>query len=196
MEQRVRRLLERQGVARAGELKDNGLSPGGIASLVRRGALARVGPGLYTLADRDPPQHAALAIAAKRVARGVVCLLSALYFHELTTQLPRETWMAIGEKDWQPAAGDIPLRFARLNSSSLRSGVDKHLIDGVTVPMFNPAKTIADCFKFRNRIGLDVAIEALREGLQQRKCTVDDLFRFGEINRVAGVMRPYIEALA
>jgi predicted transcriptional regulator of viral defense system len=130
------------------------------------------------------------------VPRGVVCLLSALQFHELTTQLPREIWLAIGEKDWRPAASGMRIRIVRFSPLALSEGVESHVVDGVRVNVFNPAKTIADCFKYRNKIGLDVAIEALRDGLGKRKCTVDELWRYAKVDRVSAVMRPYIEAVA
>ncbi len=196
LEKPVLRRLQKEGVVRARELNALGLSGAGIARLVDQGVIQRVGRGLYALPDREPPANYALATAAKRVPRGVVCLLSALQFHGLTTQLPREVWLAIGEKDWRPTGGDVRIRTVRFSPLSLREGVETHRVDGVIVRIFNPAKTIADCFKYRNKLGLDVAMEALRDGLRQRKCTVDELWRYAKVDRVSAVMRPYIEALA
>ena len=188
--------LERVGILRLRELEALGHSRADIARLAERGAIERVGRGLYALPNRDVPANHALAVAAKRVPRGVVCLLSALQFHELTTQLPREVWLAIGEKDWRPVDDGLHVRIVRFSLPALSEGVDTHVIDGVDVRVFGVAKTIADCFKYRNKIGLDVALEALREGLRQRRCSADELWRYARIDRVANVMRPYIEALA
>jgi predicted transcriptional regulator of viral defense system len=115
--------------------------------------------------------------------------------HGLTTQLPREVWMAIGSRDRRPKTDGVRLRIVRYSSVSLGAGVDTRRVDGVAVRVFSPAKTIADCFKYRNKIGLDVATEALRDGLRRRTCTVDELWRYAKVNRVATVMRPYLEAL-
>ncbi len=196
LERLVLRRLQKEGVVRARELNTLGVSGTGIARLVGQGAIQRVGRGLYALPDREPPVNYALATAAKRVPRGVVCLLSALQFHGLTTQLPHEVWLAIGEKDWRPTRDDVRIRTVRFSPLSLREGLETHRIDGIRVPIFNPAKTIADYFKNRNKLGLDVAMEALRDGLRQRKCTVDELWRYAKVDRVSAVMRPYMEALA
>lgn len=190
------RLLRTEGIVRARELEALRLSRAGIARLLEQGVIRRVGRGLYALSDRDMPANYVLATAAKRIPKGVVCLLSALQFHGLTTQLPREVWLAIGEKDWRPAPSDMRIRTARFSPLSLREGVETHRVDGVRVRIFNPAKTVADCFKYRNKLGLDVAMEALRDCLRQRKCTVDDLWRYAKVDRVSAVMRPYMEALA
>jgi predicted transcriptional regulator of viral defense system len=125
----------------------------------------------------------------------VVCLLSALRFHDLTTQAPFEIWLAIGEKAWRPRMKYPPLRIVRFSMAALGAGIEKHQIEGVTVHVYTPAKTVADCFKYRNKIGLDVAIEALRECWRARRCTMDDLWHFAGICRVRNVMRPYLEAL-
>ena len=152
--------------------------------------------GLYTLPSAPAGEHHSLAEAAKRVPRGVVCLLSALRYHDLTTQSPFQVWMAIGEKDRRPKAEGQALRIVRYSPPTLQSGVDTHLIDGVRVSVFSPAKTVADCFKYRNKIGIDVAIEALRDCRERRLCPADELVRYARICRVWNVMRPYMEAVA
>ena len=126
----------------------------------------------------------------------MICLTSALAFHNLTTQLPFEIWIAIDPKNRLPKAGAIPLRVVRFSGPALTSGVEQHDVDGVSVPIYAPAKTVADCFKYRNKIGLDVAIEALQDCRRQGRCTMDDLIRYGEICRVGRVMRPYLESLS
>lgn len=139
-------------------------------------------------------EHHDLAIAGARIPRGTVCLLSALRFHGMTTQLPRQVWMAIEHRAAAPRLDTPPLRVIRLTGQSLDAGVEKHSIEGVPVRIYSPAKTVADCFKFRNKIGLDIAIEALRDYLRLKKGTVDDLWLFAKIDRVAKVIQPYLEA--
>lgn len=124
------------------------------------------------------------------------CLLTALRLHELTTQAPFEVWIATGNKDHPPRPNYLPLRTVRLSAPSLAAGVETRRIDGTAVRVTSPAKTVADCFKFRNKVGLDVALEALREARRTRKASADDLWRYAQINRVANVMRPYLEAVA
>lgn len=189
--QRVREV----GVARPRDLEAVGVPGTYLARLARRGLLIRIGRGLYTVLDSDASEHHSLAEAAKRVPRGIVCLLSALRYHGLTTQSPFEVWMAIGEKDRRPKADGQALRIVRYSAEALRAGVDTRLIDGVPVRISNPAKTVVDCFKYRNKIGIDIAVEALRDCVQQRRCPADELARYARICRVLHVMRPYIEAV-
>jgi len=146
------------------------------------------------LADVDATENHTLAEASKKVPHGVICLLSALRFHGLTTQAPFEVWIAIGGKAWRPRADYPPLRIFHFSDSSLNSGVEMHQIEGVSVKVFNPAKTVVDCFKYRNKIGLDVAIEALRDCRRQRKCDHNEIWRYAKLLRVSNVMRPYLEA--
>ena len=178
------------------DLEDSGIPGTYLARLARRGLLARIGRGLYTLPGALAGEHHSLAEAAKRVPRGVVCLLSALRYHGLTTQSPFEVWMAIGEKDRRPKADGQALRIVRYSPQALRAGVDTHVIDGVRVRIFAPAKTVADCFKYRNKIGIDVAIEALKDCLQRRRCSADELARYARVCHVWNVIRPYMEAVA
>ena len=190
------RVAEEQAVFRAKDLEDQGVPRSYLGRWVDEGRLERVGRGLYRLADRAPSAHQTLIEAARRVPGGVVCLLSALQFHELGTQLPSEVWMAVDRKAWKPLVSDLPVRIVRFSGPALIEGVRAHQIDGVKVRIYEPAKTVADCFKYRHKIGLDVAIEALRSCREQRSCSVDDVWRYAKIDRVATVMRPYLEALA
>ena len=128
--------------------------------------------------------------------RGVICLVSALRVHDIGTQAPHEVWLAIPHRMLSPRIDTPALRVIRMSGPSLTEGIDRLTMDGVEVPVFNAAKTIADCFKFRNKIGLDVALEALREGWHKRKVTMDDLWRYAAVDRVANVMRPYLESIA
>ena len=164
--------------------------------LHRRGLLERVSRGIYAAKESKVTENHSLAEAAKRVPHGVLCLLSALRFHQMTTQLPHEVWLAIGFKARRPKPDGLALRVVRFSGKALTSGVDEHSIEGVKVRIYNPAKTVADCFKYRNKIGLNVALEALRDCKKRRRATMDDLWRYAKVCRVANVMRPYLESLS
>lgn len=189
-------LVQSTGVLRPRDLDTLGIPPIYLSRLVAQGLLMRVGRGLYMLPDASVTEHHTLVEAAKRVPQAAVCLLSALRFHELTTQLPFQVWLAIENKAWPPRVTDLPLRFVRFSGAAFTTGVEAHTIEGVTVKVYTPAKTVADCFKYRHKIGLDVALEALRDGLHQHKFTVDDLWHYAKICRVSNVMKPYLEAMA
>jgi len=151
---------------------------------------------MYELPNADVTENHSLAEACRRVPHGVICLLSALRFHDLTTQSPFQVWMAIDYKARQPRMDGLQLRVVRFSGKALTSGVEEHMIEGVEVKVYCPAKTVADCFKYRNKIGLDVAIEALRDCKQQRLCTNDDLWQYAKVCRMTKVMRPYLEVMA
>ena len=191
----VLRLLRRKGVVRASDLERYGIPRVYLTRLCQKGLVERVGRGLYRLARAETSEYITLAEAAKLVPNGVVCLLSALSFHGLTTQIPHEVWMAIDVKARRPKVAGVPLRIVRFSGKALAAGVEIHRIDGVPVKITCPAKTVADCFKYRNKIGLDVALEALRECRRQRKCSLEDLWHYAKICRVANVMKPYLEAI-
>lgn len=189
-------LVSEVGVLRPRDLDAHGIPRTYLSRLQAAGKLQRIGRGLYVLPNSKVSEHRSLAEACKRVPKGVVCLLSALRFHELTTQAPFEVWLAIGEKAWRPRMDYPPLRIFHFSSTALHAGVEKHQIEGMTIPVFNPAKTVADCFKYRNKIGLDVAVEALRECWRSRRCTMDELWTYAKVCRVHNVMRPYLESIA
>ncbi|MDY0041568.1 MAG: type IV toxin-antitoxin system AbiEi family antitoxin domain-containing protein [Desulforhabdus sp.] len=192
---RVVKLVKKAGILRPRDLDPHGIPREYLMRLYRRGLVRRVGRGLYTLANADAGEHYSLAEACKRIPQGVVCLISALRFHGLTTQAPFEVWMAIDVKARKPKKDNLPLHIVRFSGKSLRTGIEEHAIQGVPVRVYSPAKTVADCFKYRNKIGLDVALEALRECWRERRCTMDDLWYYAKICRVANVMRPYLESL-
>ena len=194
--QQILEIVAEAGVLRPRDLDAHGIPRIYLSRLCERGLLDRVGRGLYVVPDADVSEHHTLAEAGKRVPHGVVCLLSALRFHGLTTQSPSEVWLAIANKAWRPQVDYPPLRFVRFSERTLEAGVEEHSIEGVLVCIYNPAKTVADCFKYRNKIGLDVALEALRDCRRQRRCTNDELWHYAKICRVANVMRPYMEATA
>jgi len=193
---KILELVRKAGVLRPRDLDPYRIPRIYLSRLCATGKLQRIGRGLYVLPGSSATEHHSLAEVCKRVPNGVVCLLSALRFHELTTQAPFEVWLAIGEKAWRPRVEYPPLRIARFSGTALRAGIEEHRIEGVTVHVYSPAKTVADCFKYRNKIGLDVAIEALRECWQSGHCTIDDLWHYADICRVRNVMRPYLESIA
>lgn len=188
-------LARRSSVARARDFEALGVPRTTLTRLVDEGMLVRPTRGFYQLAGADISATHSLAEAVAAAPKGVVALLSALQFHEITTQLPHEVWLLMPSKAWAPTSPPVRLRILRAGDDALRAGVEHHLIDGVSVPITAPAKTIVDCFKYRGRVGLDVAIEALRDGLRQRKATRADLQRYAKICRVQNVMRPHLETL-
>lgn len=166
-----------------------------LGRLAKAGKLTRISRGLYALPEADVTEHQTLIEASKRLPNGVICLLSALRFHDLTTASPYEVWMAIGEKDWKPRFTYPPVRLFRFSEVTLSAGVNEHLVDNCSIKVFSEAKTVADCFKYRNKVGLDLALEALRECWRENKATADELWHFADLCRVKNVMRPYLETI-
>ena len=166
-----------------------------LSRLSQEGVLERLDRGLYQYADAPLDANQSLAEASKRVPHGVICLLSALRFHDLSTQMPHQVWLTIGPKARAPKVTSPRLRIVRASGKALTEGIEHHRIEGVSVPIYNAAKTVVDCFKYRRLVGLDVAIEALRECRRKRRTTMDEIWRFAELCRVTNVMRPYLEAL-
>ncbi len=160
------------------------------------GVVERVGRGLYIPASARVTEHHTLVEAVKRVPSGVICLLSALRFHGMSTQIPHEVWLAIDVKARKPTTDWPPLRIVRFSGSAKTFGVETHKIEGLEVSITSRAKTVADCFKYRNKIGLDVALEALRDYLRRRGRSIDDLLKAAAVCRVSAVITPYVEALS
>ena len=185
-----------QGVLRPRDVANQGLSRTQIQHLTKAGALERVGRGLYVPAGARITEHHTLAEAAKRVPGGIVCLLSALRFHRMITHNPREVWLAIDVKARKSNADWPPLRIVRFSGRARVFGVESHAVEGVEVRVTTRAKTVADCFKYRNKIGVGVAIDALKEYLGKRGRSMDDLEEAASVCRVSKVIRPYVEALA
>lgn len=188
-------LVQRLGVVRPRDVEAAGIPREYLLRLMRRGVVERSGRGLYRLADAPVTEHHSLAEVGKRIPQSTVCLLSALAFHQITTQNPADVWIALPAGSRTPKADGQRLRVVRFSGSALTEGREEHAIEGVPVGVYSPAKTVADCFKFRNRIGLDVVLEALRECVRQRKATIREIHRFAKICRVARVMQPYLESL-
>ncbi|MBU4173530.1 MAG: type IV toxin-antitoxin system AbiEi family antitoxin domain-containing protein [Actinobacteria bacterium] len=186
-------IVRNKGIIRARDARQQGFHPEYLRRLSKKGLLIHVARGTFIAADAEVTARHTLALAAKLVPGGVVCLLSALNFHGIGDQLPREVWLAMDRKAAPPRV-DIPIKVVRFSGDALTEGIDTHIIEGVDVQVFSPAKTIADCFKYRNKIGIDVAVEALVECRAQHKTSVEDIWRYAKICRVANVMKPYLEA--
>lgn len=190
--ERILKLAARQHLVRPRDVEALGIARAFLTRLQRRGLLERRAWGVYVLADAPVSEHHSLALAANLVPRGVICLLSALRFHGLTTQDPHEVWMAIDVKARKPSVEFPVLRIVRFSGRSLAEGIQTHLIESVPVRIYSPAKTVADCFKYRNKIGIDVAIEALWDALRKRKATIDEIHRFAKVCRVAKIGRAHV----
>lgn len=193
--QAAQALLKERGIMRLAELRAAGITAATVSRMERAGEVLRLARGIYQLPDAPLDAGHSLAEAAMRTPKGVVCLVSALAFHGLTDQLPRKVWLAIGQKDWAPKADNSAIRIVRFTEALLTEGIETHEIEGVPVRVFGVAKTIADCFRHRSKIGLTVAIEGLQEALRQRKATPGEIVREAERGGVTTVIRPYLEAL-
>ena len=192
---KVLALARKSGVLRARDLAAHRIPREYLIRLVKQGALQRHGRGLYVLPSVNITEHHSLVQVAARYPDGVVCLLSALSFHGLTTQSPSMVWIALPKNSRTPKLDYPPLKVCRYSEEAFSAGVTSHRIEGRIVKVYSAAKTVADCFKFRNKIGLDIAIEALRDAWRQRKATMDQIEKYAAICRVSRVMRPYLEAL-
>ena len=192
---RLLELAKRQPILRVRDLLAAGIHPEHLRRLHEKGVMERTSRGVYRLAEADYAEHLSLAEVAKRVPHSVVCLLSALSFHEIGTQLPPDVWLAVERRAARPTSMNPRLRVVRMSGPAFLEGIEEHQIEGVLVRVYCAAKTVVDCFKFRNKVGLDVALEALKEGLRARKLKRADLQRFAVVCRMDKVMRPYMESL-
>jgi predicted transcriptional regulator of viral defense system len=193
--ERTMQYVRQHGVVRPRDIEAIGIPREYLLRLYRQGKLSRAGRGIYTLPNAAVTERHSYAEVAKRVPEAVLCLLSALTIHEITTQSPASVWIALGKGARKPAIVSPSLRVVRLTGPSLSEGIEKHPVEGVTVRVYSAAKTVADCFKFRNKIGLDIAVEALKDCLRQKKATVNEIYRYAKICRVSNVIRPYVETI-
>jgi len=192
---RLLRLAAKQPALSARELSAAGIPARTVSRLAAQGQVRRVGRGLYTGSGSSPSVHQSAIEVVKQAPKAVVCLLSALEIHGIGVQAPFEVWIALPAGTHAPKSTQAALRVTRLSGAAFTEGVETIVLDGAPVRVYNLAKTITDCFKLRNKVGLDVALEALREAWQQRKVTMDELWRYAKVNRMTNVMRPYLEAL-
>ncbi len=188
--------LQHLAIFRPKDLDSLGVHRSSLRRLEKAGHIEQVARAIYRNTEADITAHHSLAVASTLIPRGVICLLSALRFHGLTTQAPFEVWIAIDRKAHRPAGPAVALRVVWFSGEAFSSGIEEHVVEGVPVRVYCLAKTVADCFKYRNKIGLDVALEALRECRRERRCSMDELWRYAQVCRMTSVMRPYLEALA
>jgi predicted transcriptional regulator of viral defense system len=188
-------LLKAKGMLRLKDFIAEDIEPETLARLVRDEQIIRPARGLYQLPDTQIDAAYVLAEAAVLVPKGIVCLISALQFHSLTLQMPSAVWVAIERTAWKPTITYPPIRFVRFSGWALTEGVERYPIQSREVPITNPARTIVDCFRYRNKIGVDIAMEGLREGIRHRKCTPDQLWQYAKKGQVWTVMRPYVETV-
>jgi predicted transcriptional regulator of viral defense system len=194
--QRVLQLVRKNGWLRASDLADVGVPRAVLTRMAASGQLERAARGLYRLPDSGSSEHEGLVTVASKVPQAVVCLLSALQFHGLTTQLPWQVWFAMPRGSHVPRLEYPPIRMVQFTGEAYTQGIETHERDGVKLHVYSVAKTVADCFKHRNKIGMDVALEALKDARAQGRASFDDLWRCAEVCRVSNVMRPYMEAVA
>jgi len=193
---RLLQFAQQKGLLRSSDLVALGIPRVYLTRLTAGGKLAKTGRGLYRLAEASLSENESLAIVAARAPQAVFCLLTALQFHGLTTQLPRQVWIALPKGSHAPKMNYPPLKLIQYTGDAFTQGIETHRIDQVDIRVYSIAKTIADCFKHRNKIGLDVALEALRDYQRQHRAGMDELWYFANTCRVARVMQPYLEALA
>ncbi len=194
--QRVLQLVRKNGWLRASDLADAGVPRAVLTRMAASGQLERAARGLYRLPDSGSSEHEGLVTVASKVPQAVVCLLSALQFHGLTTQLPWQVWFAMPRGSHVPRLEYPPIRMVQFTGEAYTQGIETHQRDGVKLHVYSVAKTVADCFKHRNKIGMDVALEALKDARAQGRASFDDLWRCAKVCRVSNVMRPYMEAVA
>jgi predicted transcriptional regulator of viral defense system len=186
---------EHGGILHTAQALRAGIHPGTLYGLRDSGALEVISRGVYRLSDGSPLGNPDLVTVATRVPGGVICLISALAFHELTTQIPHEVHVALPRGAEEPRLAHPPIKTYRFTGQAFSEGVETHQLDGIMVRIYNPEKTLADYFKFRNNVGLDTVVEAIRFYRERKRLRVDDLMQYAEICRVKKVIRPYIEAL-
>jgi predicted transcriptional regulator of viral defense system len=188
-------LAQKIRVLRASDVLQQGWSPQLLLSLHQAGKLQRVARGLYSLPDAEITEHQAVLEVCQRVPKAVLCLLSALQYHDIGTQMPHAVWVALPPGTQTPTLGYPKLRIARLGGAAYSEGIETICSHGAPIRVYSVAKTVTDCFKFRNKIGLDVALESLKDAWRKRKFTMADIKHFAKINRVEKVMQPYLEAM-
>lgn len=186
---------QNQGTLKTTQAIRLGIQPRTLYQMREAGTLVRESRGIYRLADSPVWSNPDLALVALRIPKGVICLISALNFHRLTTQIPHQVDVALPQYSEKPRLKYPPVRFVWMSKAAFSSGIEQNDLEGVRIRVYSVPKAIADCFKFRNKIGLDVALEALRESLGQKRCSVDEILAFARIDRIEKIIRPYLEAL-
>lgn len=192
-ETRIIKMLEKTSTLRSCDLKKMHIPRMTLARMIEAGVLEKVARGLYRKSGVLVSENEELITVAKKTPKAVFCLFTALRFHDLTTQPARGVWIAMPHGSHAPAMQYPHVKMIQLTGQVYSSGIETVVTDHVKIKVYNPAKTVVDCFKFRNKIGLDVALEALKDALRKKKVTLDELYRFAKIERVLKIMQPYLE---
>lgn len=193
--EQVLKLIREKGIVRARDMESLGVSRMMLQRLHEEGVVERVGRGQYALLDTFLDEYSDLIQVANRAPKSVICLISALDFHQITTQLPYEVWIAIEATGWAPQMDYPNINVVRFSGEAFHHGIETHMLNQTPVRVYSVAKTLADCFKFRNRIGMDVVLEALRMTIRHKKATIQDIWMAANVTRMKNVMRPYLEAM-
>ncbi|WP_441001474.1 type IV toxin-antitoxin system AbiEi family antitoxin domain-containing protein [Fodinibius sp. SL11] len=196
IEEAINVFKQQNGVLRMSEALDKGIYRRTLYHMLEHGYITKLERGVYKLKDKGPLSNPDLAIVATKIPKARVCLVSALDFHEMTTEIPHSVHIALPRTSRDPKLDYPPLSVYRFSGKSLTEGVKEYEIDNIKVQLYSPAKTIADCFKFRNKIGQDIAIEALERGVKEGKASYKDILHYAEICRVKTVIKPYMESIA
>jgi predicted transcriptional regulator of viral defense system len=191
----IQGLAKKRRIIKAKDLEEHGVTRNYLYRMSKQGLLIKVARGMYSLPNVPVTENQDILEVAKKIPNAVVCLISALNFYEITTQIPNEIWIAVPRDSWRPKIEYPIVHYTVLSEKTYKFGIDAIIINGISVKIYSPAKTVADCFKFRNVIGLDVAIEALKEGWKHKKFSMDELHEASKINRVLKIMQPYIQAI-
>lgn len=189
-------ITQQGGIVRSKDAIASGIYARTLTQLRKEGKLEQISRGIYRLATKNSISNPDLVTVAVSVPKGVICLISALSFHKLTTQIPHQVYVALPELTRSPKQGYPPLAIHRFRGKAFEEGIEKHFIDGVNVKIYNPEKTLADCFKFRNKIGMDVVLEALKFYRSRKKFDIKAIMKYAKICRVEKQMKPYLEAMA
>lgn len=195
IEEAIRVFEDHQGIMRTSEALEAGIYRRTLYHMRDHGYLEQLGRGVYKLEEKEPLSNPDLVIVVRKIPDAVICLISALDIHDMTDEIPHKVHIALSRTSRTPVMDYPPVNVYRYSDETLKAGVEIKKIDGISVSVFNPAKTIADCFKFRNQIGLDVALEALKRGVKERKATYGDIVKYAVMCRVKNVIRPYLEVI-
>lgn len=196
IEEAVALFKEHGGIMRTSEVLDEGIHSRTLYWMRDNGYLSQLERGVYRIEDKEPLSNPDLAIIGTKIPSARICLISSLDFHGMTTEIPHQVHIALPPKHWKPKLDYPPIHVYRFSGKSLTEGVEKQKVDGVEIQVYKPAKTIADCFKFRNQIGLNIALEALKQGIKGGKATYSETLEYAKICRVENVIRPYLETIA
>lgn len=192
---KIFQLFEDKKMIRSRDVEAIGIPREYLLRMVRKGLVIRVARGLYCLSDENFKGYESFVEAVMTVPNGVICLISALHFYDITTQVSDKIWMAVKKGSWRPRSDSVQIKYNIFSENSYNYGIEIHKINNIEIPVYSVAKTVADCFKFRNKIGLDAAIEALKEAIRSKKAGVDEIHEAAKVCRVSRVIQPYMESI-